>query len=108
MSSPDQDDSPIILVFLPPERDRTRSSVPVCAGPCCCCCCCCCLHSVGGILGAIAFSGRASHDRRTDDSLEEESEELFPSANGSSLSPTEGGRRNESSAVSTFWLTLLL
>ena len=59
-------------------------------------------------MGAIAFSGRASHDRRTDDSLEEESEELFPSANGSSLSPTEGGRRNESSAVSTFWLTLLL
>lgn len=40
----------------PPERDRRRDGVTVCAG--CCCCCCCCLHAAGSVIGAAAASGK--------------------------------------------------
>jgi hypothetical protein len=37
----------------PPERLRPAGSVVL---PCGCCCCCCCLHTLGGVIGAIAGS----------------------------------------------------
>ena len=48
---PDED----VLCVHPPERgSRGRKYVVVYS---CCCCCCCCLHTVGGVVGAIAGAG---------------------------------------------------
>lgn len=45
---------PIQIVAHPPERGRRRGVVLY--GTCCCCCCCCCLHTLGGLIGALAGS----------------------------------------------------
>jgi hypothetical protein len=39
----------------PPERHRQRHESAVVYS--CCCCCCCCLHTVGGVIGALAAGG---------------------------------------------------
>lgn len=51
----------ISLQRLPPERMArfpNLGSTAIGAGSCCCCCCC--GHSLGGVIGAAAVSGRSA------------------------------------------------
>jgi hypothetical protein len=42
----------VTVTAHPPERGRGGAPVIL---PCaCCCCCCCCLHTLGGLVGAVA------------------------------------------------------
>jgi hypothetical protein len=104
MASPNPHDSPFLFVAHPPERGRSRSSVPVCAGACCTCCCC--LHSIGGLLGAAIGSVRLSNNPETDRIREEDnSDDFIPSANESTLSQSDEGKSRARSAVVIFWNT---
>ena len=57
MVAPAAAEHPFEFTSHPPERGRSETSDPACAGACCSCCCCC-LHTMGGLVGALAYSLR--------------------------------------------------
>jgi len=69
MPSQSRSQTEVTITMHPPERRRPGGTVVVsCA---CCSCCCCCLHTIGGLIGAVAGSVGAIPEHRPPPHLDE-------------------------------------
>jgi hypothetical protein len=107
MVAPTAAEHPFQFTSHPPERGRSETSEPACAGACCSCCCCC-LHTMGGLVGALAYSLRDPSRRDALNQEELDFQEEFDRGDADAIARVAPSSGKGLSVTVIYWLSLLI